>query len=147
MTSPFPPPGPNPGQPYPPQLPGLYPGHGVVRVHIQGNEFTSNLIVPSLLLDGRPVASRYGENAYQVPAGRHRVELYAQWLRRYGQAALDVQVSPGAATDVHYAAPWHQFTTGSIGLVPQSRKGKGWLVGVIVAMVVVFALMLLPLLW
>ena len=84
-------------------------------MHIQGSQLTSNLIVPSLLLDGRPVASRYGENAYQLPAGRHRVELYGQWLRRYGQALLDVDIAPGAAVDVFDAAPWHQFTTAASG--------------------------------
>ncbi len=106
-------------------------------MHIQGSQLTSNLIVPSLLLDGRPVASRYGENAYQLPAGRHRVELYGQWLRRYGQALLDVDIAPGAAVDVFYAAPWHQFTTGSIGFVKQARKGVGGLVATSVLLVVV----------
>lgn len=109
-------------------LPGLYPGYGLVRVHIKGSVMTSSLIVPTLLLDGGQVPSRYGENAYQVPAGRHRVELYAQWIRRYGQAGIEVDVPPGSVVDVHYAAPFHQFTTGSIGFTPQARKGVGFFV-------------------
>lgn len=108
-------------------------------MHIQGSELTANLIVPTLLLDGRQVPSRYGENAYQLPAGRHRVELYGQWMRRYGQALLDVDLVPGAALDVYYAAPWHQFTTGSIGFVKQPRRGAGWLAVVLVLCVLVVA--------
>jgi hypothetical protein len=106
-----------------PQLPGLMLGHGLVRVNIQGSVLTSSVVVPSLLIDGRLLASQYGINAFQVPAGRHRVELYAQWMRRYGQAALDVEVGEGGVAEVFYAAPLHQFTTGSIGYTKQRRKG------------------------
>lgn len=124
------------------QIPGLYPGYGLVRVHIKGTVMTSNLIVPTLLLDGGQVPSRYGENAYQLPAGRHRVELYAQWMRRYGQAGMEVDVPPGGVVDVHYAAPFHQFTTGSIGLAPQARRGVGFFVMTMVILVVIFGSMI-----
>lgn len=117
-----------------PGLPGLNPGNGVVRVHIKGSLWTSSMIVPTLLVDGRQVHSQYGVNAYQVPAGQHRVELYAQWIRRYGQAGMEVAVPLGGAVDVHYAAPFSQFTTGSIGTTPQSRKGVAFLVVLIAAM-------------
>jgi hypothetical protein len=108
-----------------PQLPGLMLGHGLIRVNIQGSMLTSSMIVPSLMIDGRLLTSQYGVNAFQVPAGRHRVELYAQWMRRYGQATLDVEVGEGGVAELFYAAPLHQFTTGSIGLTKQHRKG--WL--------------------
>jgi len=98
-------------------------GHGLIRVNIQGSVMTSSMIVPSLLIDGRLLTSQYGVNAFQVPAGRHKVELYAQWMRRYGQADLDVEVGEGGVAEVFYAAPLHQFTTGSIGLTKQHRKG------------------------
>jgi len=122
-----------------PQLPGLMPGHGLVRVNIQGSLMTSSVLVPNLLIDGRLLNSRYGVNAFQVPGGRHRVELYAQWMRRYGQAALDVEVPVGESVEVFYAAPLHQFTTGNIGLTKQRRKGMvffGLIMGLIGAMII-----------
>lgn len=122
----------------PEPLPGLLPGHGLVRVNIQGSVMTSSMIVPSLMIDGRLLTSRYGVNAFQVPAGVHRVEAYAQWMRRYGQALLDVNVPPGAAVDVFYAAPLHQFTTGNMGLTKQPRKG-------VAAMILLLALVFVPL--
>ncbi len=112
-------------------VPGLLPGHGLVRVNIQGSVMTSSMIVPSLMIDGRLLTSKYGVNAFQVPAGIHKVEAYAQWMRRYGQAALDVNVPPGAAVDVFYAAPLHQFTTGNMGLTKQRRKGAWMMVGLL----------------
>lgn len=114
---------------------------GEVHVHIQGSVFTSSIITPTLLLNGYQVASRYGDNGFQVPAGTHRVELFAQWMRRYGQALLDVQVPPGGRVDVFYAAPWHQFTTGSIGFQKQSRKGT-WLIVALAAFLLLFCVII-----
>lgn len=119
-------------------VPGLLPGHGLVRVNIQGSVMTSSMIVPSLMIDGRLLTSKYGINAFQVPGGVHRVEAYAQWMRRYGQAALEVNVAPGTAVDVFYAAPLHQFTTGNMGLTKQPRKG-------VFAMILLLALIFVPL--
>jgi hypothetical protein len=119
-------------------VPGLLPGHGLVRVNIQGSVMTSSMIVPSLMIDGRLLTSKYGVNAFQVPAGLHKVEAYAQWMRRYGQASLDVNVPPGAAVDVFYAAPLHQFTTGNMGLTKQRRKGVG-------VMILLLSLVFVPL--
>lgn len=84
---------------------------------------SSSLITPSLMLNGYLVSSRYGVNDFHLPPGRHQVFLYAQWMRQYGQAHLEVDVHPGQVSEVFYAAPLHQFTTGSIGVVKQTRKG------------------------
>lgn len=118
----------------------LPPAQGLMRVKIQGSLMTSNVIVPTLIVDGYQVASQYGVNQVPVNPGRHQVELYAQWMRRYGQATMVVDVPAGGAVDVFYAAPWHQFTTGNIGLTKQSRKGV-WVLILVLAMVVV------PLIW
>jgi len=103
--------------------PQLQPGQGLLRVNIQGSVMTSSLIAPKLMVDGYEVNSVYGPNAFAVTAGRHQVELYAQWMRRYGQASMAVDVPAGAVLDVFYAAPLHQFSTGSIGLTKQPHKG------------------------
>lgn len=112
-------------------VPGLMPGHGLIRVNIQGSTMTSSRIVPSLLVDGRLLASRYGVNAFQVPPGRHRIELYAQWMRRYGQAMIEVEVPLGGAVEVFYAAPLHQFATGNIGYTKQPRPGVLFMVAML----------------
>ncbi len=113
-----------------PHAPG--PAHhptGTIRLTIQGSLWTTNVVVPTCTINGYLVPTRYGPQDLVVWAGRTTIALQAQWLRTYGQASLDVDVAPGQVVDVFYAAPWHQFTTGSIGTTPQSRKGAGFLVG------------------
>lgn len=124
---------PGPG-PYPP---GLASGH--LRVHLQGSVLTSSVITPTLLINNQVVRASYGPNDYLLPAGPYRVSAYTQWMRQYGQAALDVAVQPGQTVEAFYAAPLHQFTTGSMGFTKQSRKGLGLFLG-LVAVVLVFIL-------
>lgn len=121
------------------------PQPGVVQVNIQGSVMTSNMITPSLLLDGMPMQSRYGANQLLVMPGWHRIELYAQWMRRYGQAYIDLDVAPGSFTEIYYAAPAHQFTTGNIGYTKQPRKGMWmmWLIFGFLAFVIAFMLVVL----
>ena len=102
---------------------------GVVRLTIQGSEMTSNMIVPSCTINGHTVPTRYGVQDLVVWPGRNHVALQAQWMRTYGQAAIDVDVAPGQVVEVFYAAPLHQFTKGAIGLTKQSRPGKAPLFG------------------
>lgn len=97
---------------------------------------TSSMIVPKLLVDGYVMNSVYGANTFAVAGGRHQVELYAQWMRRYGQANMAVDVPVGGVVDVFYAAPLHQFTTGKIGLTKQPHKGAALLV-IMIAIIVV----------
>ena len=78
-----------------------------------------------------------------IQPGPHHLEVYSQWLRRYGQAALDVQIPPNAMVEVFYAPPLHQFTTGDLGFTPQQRKGIGCLVGLLVVLVAFVILVVL----
>ena len=75
--------------------------------------------------------SSYGPNDYVLPAGQYHVSAYAQWMRRYGDAALDLVLQPGHAVEVFYAAPYNQFSSGSMGFAKQPRKGIGLLVGLL----------------
>lgn len=59
---------------------------------------------------------------------------FPQWMRRYGQAGMEVTVPLGGAVDVYYAAPFSQCTTGSIGMTPQSRKGLAFLLVIVAVM-------------
>lgn len=110
---------------------------GTLLLTVQGSALTSNMIAPSVTLNGYPVPTSYGENALPVHPGPIRVAVQAQWMRAYGQAAIDVEVRPGEAVHVWYAAPWHQFTTGSIGFEKQRRKGGGALAAMLVVLLLV----------
>jgi hypothetical protein len=110
---------------------------GHLRVHLQGSMLTSSMITPTLLVNNQVVKASYGPNDYFLPAGAYRVRAYTQWMREYGQAALDVALYPGQAIEVFYASPLHQFTTGSMGFTKQKRKGRALVIGLI-AVVMVF---------
>ena len=119
---------------------GAYPQQvatGHLRVHLQGSVLTSSVVTPTLLINNQVVKASYGPNDYALPAGAYRVSAYTQWMRQYGQAALDVALYPGQAIEVFYASPLHQFTTGSMGFTKQKRKGTGLFIGLI-ALVMVF---------
>ena len=106
---------------------------------VQGNVATSNMISPNVRLNGHPVVSSYGQNVFPVPPGRWHVDVDCKWLRTYGQAALDLDVAEGQTVDAFYAPPYHQFTTGRIGLDKQQRPGlKGFalILGVPIAFLV-----------
>jgi hypothetical protein len=98
------------------------PPTGTIRLTLQGNVLTAGL-TPSVAVGGHPIHARFGVQDVPVWAGRVRVEAHTQWLRRYGQAELDVDVPPGAVVPVYYAVPWHQFTRGAMGTTPQRRPG------------------------
>lgn len=122
-----------PAYPAPPQQFGAAPGvapsadfgpnPGYIVMTLQGNVMTSSMIVPQIRVDGWPVPSQYGQNLIPVAPGVHSVYVSAQWMREYGQASLPVEVRPGEHVQVFYRAPMHQFTTGSIGFIPQKAKG------------------------
>lgn len=120
---------------------------GHLRIYLQGSFLTSSMITPTLTLNNQQVRASYGPNDYHVPAGQYHVGASAQWMRQYGQAALDVVVPPNQTVEVYYAAPMHQFTTGSMGFSKQRRKGAVFM-AVLIAVLVAIVIMTLGLaLW
>ena len=98
----------------------------------QGNFLTSNWIAPTLTIDGHPAEVPItGTRQIPIMAGRHHLRAHSQWLRRYGHAVMDIDVSPGEVVQVFYAPP-HQniFDEGSMGSDPQPRKGRGYAIAV-----------------
>jgi hypothetical protein len=121
---PPPPSGPPSPAPVPqPAAPAVDPNAGYLVLTLQGNVMTSSMVPPRVRLNGYPVPTSYGQNVLPLPAGRWHIDVSCQWLREFGQAALDVDVAPGQHVPVFYAAPMHQFATGSIGFEKQPRKG------------------------
>lgn len=117
------------------------PATTAINMHVQGSMMTSNMIAPAVTFNGVQVMNEYGTKLITAPPGRHRVEASAQWMRKYGQAALDVDLAPGQVVDVYYAAPLHQFTTGSMGFVKQKRKGGAAALAIVLGVVVVIVLL------
>jgi hypothetical protein len=102
---------------------------GFLHLTIQGSALTSNMLTPTVVVDGRHLPASYGTNTYPLPPGPHHLQIYAQWLRKYGQAQMPLNIVAGQQVPVFYRAPLHQFTTGSIGHQKQTAKGKGCLFG------------------
>jgi hypothetical protein len=135
------PPHPHPhSQQYPPPYQPPAP-MGMLHLTIQGSSLTSNMIPPTVHLNGYPVPVRYGRNDIPVPAGPLRIGIYSQWILVYGKAMLDCTVLPNQVVPVFYASPYHQFASaGSIGHSKVKRNGIGAIFGLIG---VVFAAILL----
>ena len=110
-----------------------------LKFTVQGNALTSSLVAPTLTIDGfnAPTPSMGGSTLIPIMSGPHRLQVHSQWLRQYGQAALDIMVQPRTQLEVFYAPPFHQFTTGALGYEPQQRKGLGCLIGLLVGIVAV----------
>ncbi|WP_370288245.1 hypothetical protein [Nocardioides sp.] len=124
--------------PPPPSAPPL----ALLRLHLQGNTFT-HLIPPRVVINGAAQTVHFGVNEIQIYAGPTYLHCEVQWLRTYGQADLAFTAAPGTATDVWYVAPYHQFTTGSIGYEKQRARGTGFIVGLVVIMVLLVAVIIL----
>ena len=111
---------------------------GYVRLHIQGSIWTTGMLLPTVTVNGYRAAVKYGVNILPVYPGRTVVEASMRWMRRYGQAGYTVDVAPGQAADIWYAAPLTQFHTGSMGVAKQSRKGGWALAGMLAAIMLIF---------
>jgi len=133
--------------PPPPPPAGPPPPTGWIDLTIQGNRVVSSLIAPKVWLNGYEMPTRYGRNVFPVPPGPWRVDVAAQWWKRYGEASLALHVQEGQAVPVFYAAPPHVFARGNIGHVRQRTPGLWfyWALGALV-LVPVLVLVLVALL-
>lgn len=116
-----------------------------LKFTVQGNVLTSNMVAPTLTIDGfnAPTPTMGGSTLIPIMSGPHRLQVHSQWLRQYGQAALDIVVQPQSQLEVFYAPPFHQFTTGAMGFEAQQRKGLGCLIGLLVGIIAVPLLIVL----
>lgn len=125
----------------PPQYGGPPQGPtGTLVLNLQGSNLTSSMITPTVRVNGHQVRAQYGPNPYVLPPGPAHLDVHCRWLVQFGQAGIDAVVHPGRSVEVFYAAPWHQFSKGSIGFEEQSREGLGLFVGLLVVLSLVAAL-------
>ncbi|GGU47016.1 hypothetical protein [Nocardioides albus] len=120
------------GQPAPGQPPA-----GWIDLTIQGSHMTSNMIVPTVMLNGYQMPTQYGRNVFPVPPGRWTVDMYTQWTWKFGKASLSFDVADGQTVPVFYAAPATTFQKGAIGHVKQKKPGVLALIAVLAVLVLV----------
>lgn len=119
---------------------------GWLALTVQGSSLTSNMIAPTVLLNGYRVPAHYGENLYPVPAGPWHIDIHCNWLRQYGEATLDCNVAEGQTVPVFYAPPYHMFRDGELGHERLQRKGRvGFALSLTAAAVVVVIAILVQL--
>jgi hypothetical protein len=119
---------------------------GMIRLDLQGSQW-SNLVVPTVKINGHPVPVRYGLNDLPVWAGVNDLHVHCQWAWQYGVAEERLEVPPGAVVERHYAMPWMTFFKGALGPTKQKRPGLGCFVsvfavpGVIIVLAVIIGAM------
>ncbi|NYI79439.1 hypothetical protein [Nocardioides panzhihuensis] len=118
------------------QVPGQ-PPVGWIDLTIQGSHMTSNMIVPTVMLNGHQMPTQYGRNVFPVPPGHWQVDMYTQWTWKFGKASLGFDVAEGHTVPVFYAAPATTFQKGAIGHVKQKKPGVLALVAVLVVVLLV----------
>ncbi|MQA03249.1 MAG: hypothetical protein GEV07_11160 [Streptosporangiales bacterium] len=72
-----------------------------------------------------------------LPPGYYRILFYTSYFFiKVGKAETVVDTRAGMPVHLEYAAPYTIYHRGSAGPPPQQRRGKGMLIGLIVAVVV-----------
>ncbi|MEU0314503.1 hypothetical protein [Nocardioides sp. NPDC006273] len=112
---------------------------GWIDLTIQGSHMTSNMIVPTVMLNGHQMPTQYGRNVFPVPPGHWTVDMYTQWTWRFGKASMSFDVAEGHTVPVFYAAPATTFQKGAIGHIKQKKPGVLALVAVLVVVALVIA--------
>lgn len=96
-------------------------GHGLIVIHIAGAITTAGV---AARIGGRPVTLSLPSTQVEVPAGRHLVEVEGRqgFVTTFGETRMEVDVSPGCESHVHYALPRTTLSEGRIGPLPQQRS-------------------------
>lgn len=100
---------------------------------------------PVITVDGRPAASRRGENPYRLPPGSHDVAVAMPLpanLATINRAELTVDVRPDQTTDVFYAQPFVPYIPGAIATVPVRTPAAVFTVVLLGVTVAIVAIML-----
>ncbi|MEV6557521.1 hypothetical protein AB0M22_17515 [Nocardia sp. NPDC051756] len=78
-----------------------------------------------------------GRNHVMVPPGRYRVMLYSQYtFWQVGKAWLDIDTTRGPVL-FHYASPYTIYSAGAAGFEPQQRPGRGAMLAMVSAAVLI----------
>ncbi|WP_280433243.1 hypothetical protein [Nocardia brasiliensis] len=78
-----------------------------------------------------------GRNHLMVPKGQYRVALFSQYAwQRVGQAWIDIDAGHGPIT-FYYASPYTIYSVGAAGFEPQKRPGRGAVLAIVGAAVLI----------
>lgn len=107
-----------------------------LRLHVQSNPMIT-LLRPRVLIDGYPIPVRNGDNVLPIIPGPHQLEVYAQWLWRYGNAERRLDLVSGQTVELWYAPPVLTFLRGALGETKQRHPGKAVFLSALLLMLVV----------
>ncbi|PXX59686.1 hypothetical protein DFR70_11168 [Nocardia tenerifensis] len=78
-----------------------------------------------------------GRNHVMVPPGHYRVQLYSQYTWwQVGKALLDIDTTRGPV-QLYYTPPYTIYSAGAAGFWPQQRPGRGALLAIVIAAVLI----------
>ena len=106
--------------------------------------FMLALFKPKIVVDGHETpAAGWGRTVMPARPGPHHVHVYVPyWLPpQIGPADTSVNVYPGRLVELEYKAPVWGFSSGSLGVPPQSYNGVAVSIGVMAA-ALIFAFVL-----
>lgn len=102
---------------------------------------------PPMVVDfgpGQRFSLRPGRNEIALPPGHYRARFHSQYVFwRVGRAEAAVDIRPGQAVQLHYAAPLTIYSRGLAGVGPLPNRPGGRALAVIIGLAVAFPLVLI----
>lgn len=118
------------------------PATGELVLTIEGSPVTGSVVAPKVRIGSGEHDTDYGPNRYRVPAGTHRVEIFASWLSATAQASTTIEVPADGAVELFYSAPTFPGGPTRLGPTAHSRRGAKALSVVMVLVLAVMAFVL-----
>lgn len=115
-----------------------------LRLHVQSNPMIT-LLQPRVLIDGYPMPVRNGDNVLPIVPGTHRLEVYAQWVWRYGHAERRLDLVAGRTVELWCAPPVLTFLRGALGETKQRHPGRAALLSALLVLVLAVVLLVVTL--
>ena len=115
---------------------------GELILTIEGSPVTGSVVAPKVRVGLAEHDTHYGANHFQVPVGRHQVEVFASWMSRAAEARTQVEVPPGGSVQLYYSAPTFPGGPSRLGPEPHRRRGAKLLTVLLCVMLALMAFVL-----
>ena len=110
--------------------------NGELRLHVQGSTLWA-FVAPTVKLNHEFLPVKYGENVYPIVPGDHTLEIFGEWMWKYGKVSRPLEVRSGETVELWYAAPALTFLGGRLGETRQRHAGA---LGLVLFLVLAVAL-------
>jgi hypothetical protein len=110
-------------------------GRLVVDSSFNPMAFLLALTGPKVAINGAAVKVKWGQAAFDLPAGNYYVQVSTRYLGEFGPAQLPVVVYPGQVVTVYYRPAAVLGMNGSLGFQPQKTRGMGVVMALNIAVV------------